>query len=394
MMRGDFVAFSGNRHLRFLLNPSVRRDTGYRGFFEPIEYTRVQRFYRARADLAPTRLASLPGLAADLELSDVLIKDETARFGVDAFKITGARYAMASLDRERLANGVVCATAGNHGRAVARAARDLRVTCTVFLPAAHPGASGIELRTRRARVAAMQADAAAIVEVSGSYEDALARAAEHARDTGATVVSDACWPGYDEIPRLIMLGYTWIFEEASQHWARPPDLVLVQGGVGGLVCAAANWFACGFGADRPFLIACEPDSAACLLESARAGRIVNIAEAGEKNQSERYSRRTEAGSEATIMAGLRCTVPSPAAWPSILSGVDAFLTIPDSLALDAMHRLADPVPGDPRIVAGPSGASGIGALLALARSPELARLRTACGYSRSTRVMAVVTEGP
>ncbi len=89
------------------------------------------------------------------------------------------------------------------------------------------------------------------------------------------VISDTSWPGYDEIPRLIMAGYTRLFDEASRQWPRLPDIVLVQGGVGGLVCAAANWFAFQFGARRPYLIACEPESAACLLESARAGRVVD-----------------------------------------------------------------------------------------------------------------------
>jgi diaminopropionate ammonia-lyase len=387
--------------LKALINPGVERAPGYRGFFEPVEYTRVDEFYRAHPELQPTPLRSLPAFAHDLSLDQLLLKDETGRFGLEAFKITGARYAVACLGRERLTGGIVCATAGNHGRAVARAAHDLGVKCTVFLPAPPHDVTEIELRTRRARVAAMQADGAQTVDVPGTYENAVARAAAHAKATGATIVSDTSWPGYDEIPRLIMLGYTHLFDEASRQWDRPPDVVLIQGGVGGLVCAAANWFAAHYGAARPFLIACEPDSAACLLESARAGRPVNVMESIPHPEPEPPGtpspepRGPSPGSRvATMMAGLRCAEPSPAAWPSIRSGVDAFISIPDTLAVEAMDRLSRAAGGDPCIAAGPSGACGIGALLALVRTPEAAAIRETCGLSRSTRVLAVVTEGP
>jgi threonine dehydratase len=164
-----------------------------------------------------------------------------------------------------------------------------------------------------------------------------------------------------------------------------PDVVLVQGGVGGLVCAAANWFAWQFGARRPYLIACEPESAACLLESARAGRATTIGSV----------RAPELPSPVvTMMAGLRCAEPSPAAWPSIESGIDAFAAIPDSIVIDAIDRLRQGDAGDPPIAAGPSGACGVGALLALISSPQLGDVRAACSLGRSTQVLAIVTEGP
>jgi len=348
-------------------------------------------------------LRSLPGLAAELSVAELSIKDEGGRFGLEAFKIAGARYALERMGPAALAHGIVCATAGNHGRAVARAARESGVACTVFVPAPGPEAPDIELRTRRARVAAMQADGGHILDVNGSYEEAVRRAAEHARATGATVVSDTAWPGYAEIPRLIMLGYTRLFDEAARQWTRPPHVLLVQGGVGGLVCAAANWLAWRFGPARPFLIACEPDSAACLLESARAGRPVNVEierthaeRAAGATNSDGVRRPAEGGARrrSTVMAGLRCAEPSPAAWPSIHAGVDAFISIPDALALEAMDRLARPIAADTVIHAGASGACGVGALLALGSAPGAAALQRACGLRQTTRVMAVVTESP
>lgn len=381
-----------------LLNASVRRDAAYRGLFDPDDYAAVTSFYEAHPELPPTPLISLPGLAAELSVAGLLIKDETGRFGLEAFKIAGARYGVERIGRAALSNGIVCATAGNHGRAVARAARESGVACTVFVPAPRPDAHQVELRTRRARVAAMQADGAQTIDVNGSYEEAVRRAAEHAQATGATIVSDTAWPGYEEIPRLIMLGYTRIFEETAHQWNRRPDVLLVQGGVGGLICAAANWLAWRFGPARPFLIACEPESAACLLESARAGRLVNIEERAsgpaEHEGSALTGRRAAHSGMHTFMAGLRCAEPSPAAWPSIHAGVDAFLSIPDALALEAMARLGQPIAGDPAIHAGPSGACGVGALFAVLAAPEAAAVRRACDLNQSTRVMAVATESP
>lgn len=362
------------------LNAAVDR-SAYRGVFDESEYRQVAGFYDGRPHLSPTPLHSLPALAAQLSIGNILIKDETHRFGLEAFKTTGARYAMETLGAASLSAGVVCATAGNHGRAVARAARELGIACTVFVPAAHPRATNRELRTRRARIEGMRQDGAETIDVDGSYEDAVARAADHARRTGASVVSDTSWEGYEAIPRLIMAGYTRVFDEASREWKRPPEVVLIQGGVGGLVCAAANWFSWRYGSRRPFLIACEPASAACLLESAQAGRAVTV-------------QSTRPGEAPTMMAGLRCAEPSPAAWPSIQAGVDAFVAIPDAIVDDAIERLAHPVGEDPAIVSGPSGACGVGALLALQSAPELALVRTACAVNRSTHAMAVVTEGP
>jgi diaminopropionate ammonia-lyase len=360
--------------VRALLNPAVRRDDEFRGLFSADEYRAVNGFYDSQPSLAPTPLLNYPRLSASLEIGGLMIKDESSRFGLQAFKSLGARYAMERLGRHTLKGGVVCATAGNHGRAVARAAAAMDITCTVFVPAISAEADDVERRIREHRIAGMRADGAYVVDVAGTYEEAVALADARARTHGSVVVSDTGWPGYEQIPRDIMAGYTRLFTEASQQWDRPPDVVLVQGGVGGLVCAAASWFAFTAGCARPYLIACEPDGAACLLESARAGSPIQLS------------------SVRTFMAGLRCATPSTAAWPAIRDGIDAFVAIPDSFASLAMSRLSAPA-GDPLIDAGPSGACGVGALLALHDDPLLRPVYDACGLGQSMRVLAVVTEG-
>jgi len=355
-------------------NPAVRRDTGYRGLFTDDEYREVHAYFADHSELAPTPLKELASLAADLGIESVRAKDETHRFGLNAFKIAGVRYAVHRLGDEAAARGLVCATAGNHGSAVARVAA-LRVPCTVFVPVLRT-ADPVEITTRGARVDSMRADGAMVIDVSGTYEDAVREAIAFGEKTGATIVSDTSWDGYEQIPRWIMAGYTHILEEASSQWHDRPTLVIVQGGVGGLVCAAASWFAHRFGPYRPYFIAAEPENAACLMMSAKGGHPVTID-----------------ATLDTIMAGLRCAEPSPAAWPAVSAGVDAFVTVGDSEAIAAM-RVMSAAGGQQRIDAGPSGACGLAALMTVARAPQLADVRSAAGMDRRTRALVIITEGP
>ena len=362
--------------MRAFINTAVRRDDDFRGLFSDEEHAEVRTFFDQRPELVPTPLRPVPHLAAATGIGHVDAKDETRRFGLNAFKILGVTFAAHKLDDAQRTRGFVCATAGNHGRAVARIARELGVPCTVFVPAPARPLSALETRTRAARICGMREDAANVVEVAGSYEDAVAHAAEHGRTTGATVFSDTSWHGYERIPRWIMAGYTRLFDEASRQMAAPPEVVIVQAGVGGLLCAAASWFAWRFGARRPFLIACEPDSAACVLESARAGAASVVC-----------------GDLDTVMAGLRCAAPSPIAWPTIQAGVDAFVTISDGQALEAMEALASDGAIAHRIESGPSGICGAATLIALGSETEFAQVRHAAALDRSTRALVVVTEG-
>ena len=360
--------------MRAFLNPAVERNDTFRGLFTDDEYRAVEGYFGVHTDVTPSPLKRLAHLADVAGLQRVDAKDESERFGLSAFKIVGVRYALHRLGDGETRRGVVCATAGNHGRAVARVAREKSIPATVFIPRPRRLGARAE-QTRARRVEAMQSDGATVVDVDGTYETAVAQAAEHARQTGATLVSDTSWEGYEQIPRWIMAGYTWIFEEARTQWERAPDVVLIQGGVGGLVCAAASWFSWRFGATRPFLIACEPENAACLLASARAGSPTHVE-----------------GDLDTIMSGLRCAEPSITAWPAIARGIDAFVTVDDERVLAAMEMLT--VAPDPeRVDAGPSGACGAAALVALGTAPELEAVRAACRLDRSTRALIVVTEG-
>ncbi len=324
----------------------------------------MRAFFASRPDLAPTPTRRLDALAAELGLGAVLAKDETARFGLNAFKLLGARFTLDRLlaaGRLRPGATLACASEGNHGRAVARAAREAGCAARVYMAA----------DAAQARVDAIAGEGAEVVRVAGSYDAAVRQVEQEAQAHGWTVISDTAWDGYEEIPRLIMLGYTRMMEEVDQAL----DAVFVQGGVGGLLCGVASW--CARHRDpRPSIVCVEPTQAACLLASARAGHPVAVE-----------------GPLDTTMAGLRNREVSPLAFRAVQPIVNAYLGIDDQWAHQAMRRLGRPAGGDPVIAAGASGAAALGGLLAVMRDPALAPVRTRLALGPSARVLVVVSEG-
>jgi diaminopropionate ammonia-lyase len=325
----------------------------------------MRAFFTARVHLDATPTAALPALAHDLGLGGLWAKDESARFGLNAFKLLGARFAIETmLAANELRNGdtVVCASEGNHGRAVARAAREAGCHARVYMAA----------DAAQARVDAIAGEGAEVVRVDGSYDDAVRILQGDAAANGWTIVSDTAWPGYERIPFLIMLGYTRMMDEAERmaHF----DAVFVQGGVGGLLCAVASW--CAFHHPACRVICVEPRDAACLQASARAGHPVAVE-----------------GPLNTTLAGLRNREVSPLAFDSLLPNVDAFMAIDDSWAHAGMRALAKPVGGDPAITGGASGSAALGGLLALCRDRQMRETRRALALDQDANVLVIVSEG-
>ena len=287
--------------------------------------------HRALTGYAPTPLLDAPSLAAELGLGSVLLKDESARFGLPAFKALGASWATAWAVADRLgepalatdpeglrtrARGaeltLVGATAGNHGRAVARAARGLGLAARVV----------VSDRTAAARVQAIEAEGAHVERLDGDYDAAVRHAAGLA-DERHLVIADTSWPGYVDVPRRVVEGYATIFAELdAQLDGAPVDLVVVPIGVGSLAAAAARHFRATPG-ELPRLVGLEPIDAACALASARAGRPVTVE-----------------GELDSIMAGLNCPTPSADAWPQVAAAFDVFCAVGDEHALSGMRRLA------------------------------------------------------
>ena len=327
------------------------------------------RAWYEHARLAATPLRRLPALAAELGVGDLLIKDETARFGLPSFKILGAHYAIGRLAAQHGAalTDIACATAGNHGLAVAHAGREHGCEVHVSVP----------IGTPPRRIEALRAAGAHVVVTTVDYDQTVRLMASEAEENGWTIVSDAAWDGYETIPRAIMAGYTRLMDEAASAWDAPPDVVIVQTGVGGLAGAVAAWLQAQFPDPdrRPRLVCAEPDAAACVLVSLRAGQRTDLDHCG-----------------PTMMAGLRCGRVSSIAWPVLQSTIDAALTVSDGQCREAIARLASPAAGDPPITAGPSGACGLAALVALVSCPELAPLRAHLAVTPASRYFIIVTE--
>jgi diaminopropionate ammonia-lyase len=356
--------------------------------FTARDFAAQRAFFAAHSALRPTPLHRCAALATRLGIGQLLAKDETARFGLNAFKAAGAMFAIATLrERGELRAGdtLVCASEGNHGRAVAHAAREAGCAARVYMSS----------RVALARVEAIRGEGAEVELVDGSYDEAVRVMAAAAEANGWTVISDTSWPGYSEIPRLIMLGYTRILDEVAMQASGAdlgggPDpaptsgagrqsgqsVIFVPAGVGGLLAAVACWADWQYGSHKPRVVAVEPASAACVQISMRAGRPTTVA-----------------GPFDTVMGGLRCGVMSPSVFPVVQTLVDACVGIEDAYAFEAMRLLARPGGSDPAIACGPSGGAALGGLLATLRDPALAAVREFLRLDHQTSVVVLVTEG-
>lgn len=346
----------------------------------------VERFLTYRENNAPTPLLSLPGLAAETGVASIHLKDEGKRLGLGSFKALGGSYTVIRLVLEEASRQLgrtvdvaelhapdvsaisrtmtfACATDGNHGRSVAQGAQLVGAGAAIFV---HSGVSD-------ERVAAIARFGADMVRVDGTYDESVREAARVATENGWTIVSDTSWPGYERIPGLVMQGYTAIVHEALKAMAEPPTHVFVQAGVGGIAAAVAAHLALALGDRRPVFTTVDPARAACIYEAARAGEPVVIPHG-----------------EPTVMAMLECYEPSRVAWRVLSRVSDGFMTVDEEDAISVMRRLANPVGGDPAVVAGESGGVGLAGLLRAMADPEI---RAGLGLGPSSRVFVVNTEG-
>lgn len=351
---------------RALVNPARRPDR-----VPPPPGPDPTRFHRALPGYAPTPIRELPGAAAALGLGAVALKDESDRFGLPAFKILGAAWAVErTLRRDPAVRTLVAASAGNHGRAVARcAARREGLACRIYLPA---GAAP-------ERAAAIAAEGATVVPVDGGYDAAVAVAARAAGEPGSALVADVSLRDQSHpdrgvsrdtgSPAWVVDGYATLFRELAGQLPEPADLVLVPVGVGALAAAAVRWAVHEDG--RAQVVGVEPTAAACLTASLRAGAPVTVPTPG------------------TAMAGLDCATPSAAAWPTLRDGLTGTVTVDDTEVRAAMRELAGY-----GLAIGDCGAAPLAALRRLVRDDGCRALREAAGIGPATRVLGIATEGP
>ena len=361
--------------------------------FSPAVAQRVRAFHASFSQYCPTPLIALHGLARKLGLKSVCVKDESQRFGLNAFKVLGGSYAVARCLAERLnlpeqgltksqlhntaastaADKItfISTTDGNHGRGLAWTARELGYPCIIYMP------KGSE-PTRRDNILALGAQCTI---TDFNYDDTVRMSWNMAQENGYIMVQDTAWEGYEQIPAWIMQGYLTlaaeILEQMQTASIRPTHCFL-QAGVGSFAAAVAAFLVAAMGSDAPRIIIVEPHAANCFYQSALAGD---------------GKARAVGGSLQTLMAGLACGEPSTLAWSILKDYTTAFMSCPDYMAANGMRMLAAPIRGDQPIVSGESGAAGAGALHWLMCHPAAADQREALGLSAEASVLLISTEG-
>ena len=352
-------------------------------------------FHRSFPQYSVTPLAKLDKMAERLGLGGVYVKDESYRFGLNAFKVLGGSFAMAKyiagelgkdvseLTYEYLTSGeflkefgqatFFTATDGNHGRGVAWAAKKLGQKSVVHMPKG----------STKQRFDNIAAEGAVVTIEELNYDDCVRLAAAEAAETEhGVVIQDTAWEGYEEIPAWIMEGYGTMAAEAAEQLrslsVNRPTHVFIQAGVGSLAGAVVGYFVNRFPNDPPKFVVVEARAADCLYQGAVAGdgafRIVE-------------------GDLATMMAGLACGEPNILSWDILRNHADAFASCPDWVSADGMRRLAAPAQGDPIVKSGESGAVGMGLLAAIMQREEYAELRGELELDQFSQVLLFSTEG-
>lgn len=358
--------------------------------FSTQEAETARQFHKSIPGYQPTPLVTLQNLADRLGLSGLYVKDESYRFGLNAFKGLGGSYCIArciadmpdldvrdltfarltELDVRDKIRGLtlVTATDGNHGRGIAWTAHLLGIRAVVFMP---HGSSAERLQNIRKLGAE-----ASITDYN--YDDTVRYAGKMADEHGWILVQDTAWPGYEKIPSRIMQGYLTMVLEAFEQMPKAPTHIFLQAGVGAMSGAAAAFAADYYGDQKPVITIVEPNGADCIFRTAYAddGKLHKVT-----------------GDLHTIMAGLACGEPCTVGWEELKAHADNFVSVPDYVAAKGMRILGNPLDGDPRVISGESGASTVGFAAELMQNESLDYIREQLQIGGDSRVLCFSTEG-
>ncbi|UJH90255.1 diaminopropionate ammonia-lyase [Antarcticibacterium sp. 1MA-6-2] len=328
-------------------------------------------FHNSLAGYKPTPLVELKNLAKKIGVREIYIKDESYRFGLNAFKALGASYAIHKILEKNPEIETFCtATDGNHGRAVAWSARIFDKKSRIFVPS----------DTTTARIDAIRAEGAVVEKIIGNYEETCAFAKKRSLEYGWTLLQDTATEDYEEIPAHIMAGYFTHFKELEDGLHQLPepnvDVVFLQSGVGSWPAAAAWYYTSRYSLKRPKLVIVEPKEAAGMLASLIKGE-----------------RCSPSGSFKTMMAGLNCGIPSSTAWEILKNTIDVSIAIEDKFMEAAIRTLFSPSQDDPQVISGESGAGGFAGFLAIMNDERFAEVKEFLNINSNTRILCYSTEG-
>ena len=370
-------------------------DTQHMGLMAPEKIEKVRKFHKSFPHYRPTPMISLHELSKRFGVGGIYLKDESFRFGLNAFKVLGGSFAMAQFIAEQVGRDIselgydqltspevkkdlgdytfFTATDGNHGRGVAWAANQIKQHSVVYMP---KGSSETRLQN-------ILNEGAKATITDLNYDDAVRLATSESNKTpNSVVIQDTAWPGYEEIPGWIMQGYGTMASEADYqlkaNGAERPTHIFVQAGVGSLAGSVTGFFNNLYPNNPPIVVVVEAAAADCLYRSAKKGD---------------GTTEIVSGDLTTIMAGLACGEANTISWDILRNKASFFVSLPEYAAARAMRVLAVPLEGDPAITSGESGAAGMGCLLEALTNPQYQSFKDALGLDEKSEILVFSTEG-
>jgi diaminopropionate ammonia-lyase len=362
-------------------------------FFNKNRIEKVLEFQKTHRKYTKTPLVSLENLSKYLNVQEIRVKDESKRFGLNAFKVMGGIYAVGKYLAEKLGRDIdelsfdelqspeikeklgditfISATDGNHGRGIAWAAKELGQKSVIYLP---KGSS-------KTRLEAVRQEGAYGEITDMNYDDTVRMCAELAEEKGWVMVQDTAWEGYDKIPLWIMQGYAAIakeiVEELEAEEAEVPTHIILQAGVGSFAAGIAAYFENYYREQAPKIIIVEPEAADTYYRSFSKGTGEMVPVTGDMN---------------SIMAGLNCGEPNVRAFRVLSQYAHASFSCTDRIAALGMRVLGNPPGTDERIISGESGAIPLGLLFHLRKFADAEAAKT-LQLDEKARVLIINTEG-
>ena len=381
--------------LKWTVNHVSGSDDKFLDLMSEENVTKANEFHKSFPQYSVTPLQKLSALASYLGVKGIYCKDESYRFGLNAFKVLGGSYAMGRYIAKELGRDIsqlpynvlssdklreefgqatfFTATDGNHGRGVAWAAKRLGQKAVVRMPKG----------TTKTRFDNIAKEGAEVTIEEVNYDDCVRMAAaEAAKTEHGIIVQDTAWAGYEEIPSWIMQGYGTLVLEADkqlkENGVDRPTHVFVQAGVGSLAGAVVGYFAHKYKENPPVMVVCEASAADCLYRSAvqADGNLVNVT-----------------GDLQTIMAGLACGEGNTIGWDILKNHVTVFASCPDWMSAKATRIYANPLENDPHIISGESGSVPLGLAYTALHDEDAKDLKEALKLDENSNILVISTEG-
>ena len=381
--------------LKWTVNHVPGSDDKFLDLMSEENVTKANEFHKSFPQYSVTPLQKLSALASYLGVKGIYCKDESYRFGLNAFKVLGGSYAMGRYIAKELGRDIsqlpynvlssdklreefgqatfFTATDGNHGRGVAWAAKRLGQKAVVRMPKG----------TTKTRFDNIAKEGAEVTIEDVNYDDCVRMAAaEAAKTEHGIIVQDTAWAGYEEIPSWIMRGYGTLVLEADkqlkENGVDRPTHVFVQAGVGSLAGAVVGYFAHKYKENPPVMVVCEASAADCLYRSAvqADGNLVNVT-----------------GDLQTIMAGLACGEGNTIGWDILKNHVTVFASCPDWMSAKATRIYANPLENDPHIISGESGSVPLGLAYTALHDEDAKDLKEALKLDENSNILVISTEG-